>query len=279
MDVHGRPLRDAVIEQEGVGIRGPNGGMGHSFGGARNWIDEMAVTNEKGEFEMAYSKPAAEMILQVSVRGMAPKLFTEPTGADRKTMVVSDGATVRGRLMFNGKPVANAEVGLITHERRSGTMYSEVLIGTKEDGTFTITNVPAGRIWMLYPKMESLAGRGIGSQAVPLETKDDGQEVDVGDIQLTAAHTLKGRVVLSDGAPIPSGMRVTVGADQAWDNQMADIGTDGSFEFHGLPTGVYGVHPSVKGYRAGNDGFGIEALVNRDITNLVIRMEPAPRLQ
>jgi hypothetical protein len=279
VDVHGRPLRDAVIEQEGVGIRGPNGGMGHSFGGAKNWIDEMAVTNEKGEFEMAYSKPAAEMILQVSARGMAPKLFTEPTGADRKTMVVSDGATVRGRLMVNGKPVANAEVGLITHERRSGTMYSEVLIGTKEDGTFTITNVPAGRIWMLYPKMESLAARGIGSQAVPFETKDDGQEVDVGDIRLTAAHMLKGRVVLSDGKPIPPGMRVTVGADQAWDNQMAEIGADGSFEFHGLPAGVYGVHPSVKGYRAGSDGFGIEALVNRDVTDLVIRMEPAPPLR
>jgi hypothetical protein len=228
---------------------------------------------------MAYSKPAAEMILQVSARGMAPKLFTEPTGADRKTMVVSDGATVRGRLMVNGKPVANAEVGLITHERRSGTMYSEVLIGTKEDGTFTITNVPAGRIWMLYPKMESLAARGIGSQAVPFETKDDGQEVDVGDIRLTAAHMLKGRVVLSDGKPIPPGMRVTVGADQAWDNQMAEIGADGSFEFHGLPAGVYGVHPSVKGYRAGSDGFGIEALVNRDVTDLVIRMEPAPPLR
>ena len=277
--VHGQPLRDAVIEQQGVGTRGPNGGLGHSFGGARNWIDEMAVSNEKGEFEMAYSRPAVEMILQVSARGMAPKLFTEPTGPDRKTMMVSDGATVRGRLIFNGKPVANAEVGLITHERRAGTTYPEMLIGTKEDGTFTITNVPAGRIWMLYPKMESLAPWGIGSQAVPFENKDYGQEVDVGDIQLTAAHTHKGRVVLSDGKPIPPGMRVTVGADQAWDNQMAEIGADGSFEFHGLPTGVYGVHPSVKGYRAGSDGFGIEALVNRDVTNLVIRMEPAPPLQ
>lgn len=275
-DVHGRPLRDAVIEQEGVGTRGPNGGMRHSFGGARtSWVDEMAVTNEKGEFEMAYGSPAVEMILQVSARGMAPKLFTEPTGADRKTMVLSDGATVRGRLVINGKPVANAEVGLITHERRSGTMYAEVLIGTKEDGTFAITNVPAGRIWMVYPKMDSLAARGIGGQAVPLETKDDGQEVDAGDIQIAPAHMLKGRVVLSDGKPIPPGMRVSIGADQAWDSQLAEIAADGSFEFHGLPTGVYGVHPSVKGYRAGSDGFGVEALVNRDITGLTIRMDPA----
>jgi hypothetical protein len=90
---------------------------------------------------------------------------------------------------------------------------------------------------------------------------------------------LKGQVVLSDGKPIPPGMHVSVGADQAWDSQMAEIGADGSFEFRGLPTGVYGVHPSVKGYRVGSDGFGIEALVNRDIANLVIRMDPAPPLR
>jgi hypothetical protein len=277
VDMHGRVLRDAVIEQEGVGIRGPRGMM-HSFGGARDWIDEMAATNEKGEFEIAYGKPAAEMILQVSARGMAPKLFTEPTGADRRTIVISDGATVRGRLMFNGKPVENAEVGLITHERRSGAMYPEILIGTKEDGTFTITNVPPGRIWMLYPKMESLAARGIGGQAVPLETKDDGQEVDVGDIPLTAAHMLKGRVVVSDAKPIPPGMRVTIDADQAWDSQMAEIGPDGGFEFRGLPTGIYKVHAAIKGYHPG-DGSSGEALVTRDITDLVIRMEPERQVQ
>ena len=38
-------------------------------------------------------------------------------------------------------------------------------------------------------------------------------------------------MVLSDGKPIPPGMRVTVGTNQAWDNQMAHIGADGGFEF------------------------------------------------
>jgi len=107
----------------------------------------MTVTNDKGEFEIAYSKPAVRMILQVTARGMAPKLFTEPTGADRKTMTVTEGATIRGRLLREGKPISNAEVGLATHSRLSGRVYPEVRIGTQEDGTFAITNVPAGRIW------------------------------------------------------------------------------------------------------------------------------------
>jgi hypothetical protein len=110
VDAHSEPVKDAVVEQQGVTFRGPRG-VSRAFG-SNDWIDLMAVTNEKGEFEIAYSKPAMEMILNVTARGMAPTLFTEPTGADRKMMTVTEGATIRGRLVQpDGKPVANAEVG------------------------------------------------------------------------------------------------------------------------------------------------------------------------
>lgn len=277
LDVHGQPQRDAVVEQQGVTYQGPRG-LSTQFGGTDDWIDQIAVTNQKGEFEIAYSKPAVRMILQVTARGMAPRLFTEPTGADRKTLTVEEGATIRGRLLLNGKPVSNAEVGLFTHARNSGSVFSEVKIGTKEDGTFAITNVPAGRVWLVYPKMESLAARGIGGGLVECETQDNGEEVNVGDIVLTTGHTLKGRVVLSDGKEIPPEMRVTLSTDRAWDNQMAVLGPDGSFEFHGLVNGVYTISPSVKGYRAG-ENFGIEKLVNRDISGMTIRLDPAPARQ
>jgi hypothetical protein len=247
--------------------------MGQSFGPG-GWIDTMAATNEKGEFEIAYGKPVAQMILEVTARGMAPKLFNLPTGSDRQTMTVSDGATIRGRLVQDGKPVANAEVGLATNSQRSGTTFSEVLIGTKEDGTFAITNVPAGRVWKLYPTMESLAARNIGAGPVNCETKDDGQDVDVGDIQLRPAYTLRGKVILSDGGAIPPDMHVTVFSDQARDSQFAAIAADGSFEFRGLPPGVYEISQAVKGYRQ-PEGL-IEVLVQRDVSGLAIRMEPSP---
>src|SRR5258708_31587415 len=165
LDGHGEPVPDAVVEQQRVTFNGERG-LGTRFG-PMDWIDLMAVTNEKGEFEIAYSKPAVRMILQVRPRAMAPKLFTEPTGADRKTMVVTDGATIRGRLIQDGKPVANAEGGLSTHAHGAGTVYPEVRIGTQEDGKFAITNVPAGRIWYVDPKKESLASRGLGADAFP----------------------------------------------------------------------------------------------------------------
>jgi uncharacterized GH25 family protein len=271
VDTHGTPLKDAVVEQSGVKFKDARG-VGTQFG-AFNWIDQAVVTNDKGEFEIAYSKPAVAMILNVEARGMAPKLFMEPTGADRKTMTVSDGALVRGRLMYNGKPVGNAEVGLITQNRRSGQTYPEIRIGTRDDGTFAITNVPAGRLWLLYPKMESLASRGIGADVVPLETKDDGQEVDLGDIQLKPAYTLRGKIVLTDGKPVPPDMHLTLSADRAWDSQIVPIASDGSFEVRALPSGVYGITPGVKGYTPA-DGFEVEALVNKNVSDYVIRMQP-----
>jgi len=275
VDAHGRPVRDAVVEQQGVTYRGEDGRMGTRFGGAQDWIDSLAVTNEKGDFEIAFSKPAERMILNVQPRGMSAKLFTEDTGPDRKIMTVTDGATIRGRLVRDGKPVANAEIGLSTHNRRSGTVLPEMRVGTKEDGTFAITNVPPGRIYYLYGRMDSLAGRGLAAELVECETKDDGQEVDVGDVHVRPGLTLRGKVILSDGKPIPPDMRFNLFCDRASDSQSVVMTPDGSFEFQGLAGGVYEVQPSVRGYRLA-DGFTTEVLVHRDVNNLVLRLVPAP---
>ena len=101
------------------------------------------------------------MLLEVQARGMATKLVALTTGADRKTITVSDGAIVRGRLVNRGKPVAGAELGLIARERGGfggnlkiiGNPYEEIRIGTQQDGTFVITNVPTAVDWYVYGKM------------------------------------------------------------------------------------------------------------------------------
>jgi hypothetical protein len=268
VDKHGDPVPDAVVEQQGVITA--NGGR--RFGPV-DWIDLIAVTNQKGEFELAHSTPAAKIILSVSPRGMSSKLFTEPTGEDRKTLVVTEGATIRGRLVRDGKPVANAEVGLSTHSRWSGTVLPDMLIGTQGDGAFSITNVPPGRIWYLYGKMESLAAQGVAADLIECETKDDGQVVNVGDIQVRPAYTLRGRVVLSDGKAIPPDMRIDLSSDRASDTQTAVLDPEGRFEFKGLASGVYVISPSVRNYRS-PDEFPREALVDHDVDNLVLTLQP-----
>jgi len=279
IDEHGNPVRDVVVEQQGVTFIGPRG-RGRSFGpdDSPDWIQPLAATDERGEFEIVYAKPAFEITLNVSPRAMAPKLVTLPTGPEKRTISVTQGATLRGRLLQpDGTPAANAEIGVFVHSRLSGTVFQEVRIGTKDDGTFAITNIPAGRIWYVYPKMESLAARGLAGDAVPVETKDDGEEVDVGTIKLRTAYTLRGKVVLSDGKPIPPDMHVTLSSDTGFDSQIATVAQDGSFEFRGLSKGVYSIAPGVRGYKPTDDFYG-EVLINRDGKSMVVPVRPsAPR--
>jgi hypothetical protein len=274
VDQHGRPLRAAVVISEGVA----NPVAMYGFGEKIKGLEPIAVTNPKGEFELAYSEKATGMMLRVEARGMATKLIAVPTGAGRETITVSDGALIRGRLVNHGKPVAGAEVGLIAQNRGGfgdklkvlGNPYEEIRIGTQEDGSFVITNVPTPVDWYVYGKMEAITALGATDPVKCTSTRDT-EEVNVGDIQIIPGHRLRGRIALSDGAAMADGMRVTIYADRIWDSQTAVIGHDGQFEFASLPTGKYEIVASVRGYRVQS----IEATIDRDIDDFAIALDPA----
>jgi hypothetical protein len=277
VDPGGRPLRLAVIEPFALEAdwfgRGPASMYG-TIGG----LEPMAISNANGEFELAHKERAIAMLAWVEARGMAPKLVKLSPGADRASITVSDGAVIRGRLMHQGKPVPNAEIGLIPrirwgggmHLQLSGEPYDEIRIGTQADGTFVITNVPVGVDWYVYGKMESIASLGA---TVPMEcrTGKDGEEADLGEIAIQPGHRVRGRVTLSDGAPIASGMRVSITAERGWDTQTVGLASDGRFEFIGVPTGKYQISASVRGYQeAREDGGAVE--VDREIDNFALAL-------
>lgn len=277
-DTAGRPLRGAVVMPKGVSTA--EGSMYGTIDG----LEPIAVTNERGEFELAHSEKATGILVEVQARGMATKLVAVSTGADRKTIAVSDGAMVRGRLVNRGKPVAGAELGMIARERGGfganlkiiGNPYDEIRIGTREDGTFVITNVPSGIDWYVYGKMESIATLG-ATPPSRVATKRDDEEVNIGDIEIRPGFRLGGKVTLSDGAGIADGMRMTLGSRDAWDSQTVTIGRDGRFEFVGIPAGKYDINPSVRGYRSQSDDDLIDTTIDRNREDLAITLAPAGR--
>jgi hypothetical protein len=93
------------------------------------------VANDKGEFDFVDDdKHIVEMTFLISAPGTAPRHFTARTGSERKTIVVTEGAIIKGRLVFDGKPGAPAELALDPHASSPGQGFAEVRIGTDEDG-------------------------------------------------------------------------------------------------------------------------------------------------
>jgi hypothetical protein len=268
VDPKGSPVRGALVEQHGAIFE--NGG---TFGNG-GWIDIIAVTDDSGNFEIAYGKPLVAAVVQISARAMAPKLATLPSGAEPKLVTVTLGATVRGRLLHDGKPVAGAEVGVTPYKSSAEDGLPEVRIGTDDDGRFAITNIPPGRVWSVYTKMESLAARGLAAQPIECATKSDGEDVNLGDIAVAAAYAVRGKVVLSDGKPIPPDMRINLLATRIPDSQSLILAPDGAFEFTGLGRGVYTLVPSVKGYQA-VEPHTLELLIDKDVNNFEASLRPA----
>jgi hypothetical protein len=275
VDKSGNLLRDVVVQPQGVASD-----LGAMIGTVPG-LDLLAVTDDKGEFEVRYERSASKMLLLVEARNMAPKFIVMPTGTERRTVSLYEGAVIRGRLMADGKAVGGAEIGLIPQDRGGfgsglsivGNPFSELKVGTQDDGSFALTNVPAPGEWCAYAKMKSLAGRG-ATDPVMCATSVDGQVVDVGDIEVRPGHRLKGQIVLSDGKPIANGMEIVITSDRGWDSQTATLGPDGHFEFGDLPAGIYSISPAVRGYTLPGAADNVAVSIDHDLDGRRIVLTP-----
>ena len=283
VDDTGSPIANAVVNPVGLII----GGNGNSGYGTIPGLDPIAVTNKNGEFEIAYAKPTPKMLLNIEARAMAPKFIVMETGSERHSVVLSEGASITGRLMANGKPVANAEIGVIPKNRAmygadnlaiTGDPYDETRIGTRPNGTFTITNLPEPVDWYVYPKMASISQQG-AANPVEVQLTRDNQYVKAGDILIQPGHRLTGTVLLSDNKPIPDGMRITISSEKVWDSQTTTLTSDGHFEFANLPVGSYAISPAVKGYHVKgtrNRPFNLPVSIDHDLYGFTITVYPGP---
>jgi hypothetical protein len=252
----GSPVPDAIINPVGLVI-----GEGSTYGTVPG-LQPISVTNKRGEFEVAYSKPTPKMLLEVEARGLAPKFAVMETGPNRRSVTLTDGATIVGRLVQNGKPVPNAQIGLIPKERGGfgdnfnliGNPYEVVRIGTDANGRFTIPNVPAAVDWYLYATMDSISALGATSP-IEVHVGKDGQYLQVPDLVIKPGLHVRGTVLASDNKPIANGMRVTLSSETVWDFQTVPLAA-GHFEFTSLPFGKYTISASVKGYHEKTPQYG-----------------------
>ena len=250
-----------------------------------NIFDPVAVTNLRGEFVLTSISPITYADLKVEGNGVAPR-----TVAGRKpesnphTIKMTAGVTLTGRLVRDGKRVSEAAVGLVQTNRGLGTYLGDQTIGTDEHGGFTFLNVHPDEDYFVYAMMGTIKGGGAVT-AIRVHSGADGATTDVGDLRVVRGHRVKGRVVLSDGKPIPSKTRLMLSREEAWDEQRVELDAEGGFELSGLPTEKYTLNITLPGYHFSSKNHSVDSqntwrlvgTIDQDIDSLKILMEPGER--
>ena len=141
--------------------------------------------------------------------------------------------------------------------------------------------MPANDDCFLYGLVASFKSHGALASR-PVKTGAPDTTLDLGVLAVEPGHRLAGNVELSDGEPLPAGLRLVLGREEAWDAQIAEVGADGSFAFEGLPAELYTLNGRIPGHvlspeNGSYDFLNREGLLGRlegDVRDLVLLFEP-----
>ena len=272
LDPAKKPLANAVILLES---------------GVPAGTDPMAVTDERGEFEIRSPQKFAGVDLRVEARGFARRHFraTHP-GPERQDLMLTPGTALTGRVLRNGKPVKGITVGVVSVDRTDVNFTGDFVTGTGEDGRFVFPNLPPGREYAAYGLMDSLKGIGALPTRI-IRVGGDNSTNNMGDWELAAGFRLEGEVRLSDSNAIPAHTHLTIGRDAAWDDSSTELPADGHFTFTNVPGEALVVNTRVDGYRLSARNGSLDRLnpfrllgcLESDKTNLLILLEPGKNLE
>jgi hypothetical protein len=271
----GKPVPEAIVNSEGIGQ-----GQMTQWGGTDRYVEPLAVTDDEGHFILLCKSNTVDTVyVTVSGRGAAKKWFTLKPSSDYLLRLL-DGVTVTGQIVHDGKPLKGVSVGAASSERRCGIYLDCDGTATDSDGRFHLFNVPPTQEFVVYATMKSLAGNG----AVPdktFTTGESGATHDLGRLEVGPAFKVAGRIMLSDGKPVPANTRMYLGRETTQDSVETTLAADGSFEFTGVPAESVGLAVRIQGYRCSkrNPGLdwlngGIMGRVTGDITDMTILLEP-----
>ncbi len=235
----GEPVVGAVVHPHGAKTPG------------RRWfgrVEEVkpTVTDSDGGFSMILPEDFMGLDVEVTGSGFCGQLVSLLEPGKTAEIEVQNGATVTGRIVRDGKPVAGLSIAVVQTDRGSSSeriFLAAIGAVTNDKGEFEFRHLPPSEQYCIY----SVVGDARRTEspyilsAKLFGVPGHGETRDLGALEAEEPITLRGRVERTDGKPLPDNLKLSLGRDPAWDLVAFPVAADGTFEMTGLPRETYEV--------------------------------------
>jgi hypothetical protein len=279
VDKRGKPIAGATVEPFGIKT------AERRWWGRMTGVDPLAVANLDGEFLIVSKEADVALDLEVSAAGHTTRKFEllSLSAEEPHELELGDGVLLTGTLIADGKPAEGITMGVVQADRSHRSFVGESRIQTNQRGRFEFANVVPEDEVHIYTKMKDSVRLGT-LQVRIIMTGKDGSSREVGELPLEPTHRLAGKIILTDGKPIPVKTRLLAGREYAWDTLRVALGADGAFSLEGIPTEPITFTTRIPGYRLANKRNRLQQIrsgavalfVDRDRLDLEIFYEPEP---
>lgn len=244
IDPRGRPVPGARIE-----VNGYRAGDTSFSSTLTSRAEPLAVTDEVGEFTLHCGTGVDALSVSVEGARLARRRLWLTPG-EAHLIRLHPGSTVTGRLLDAGnKPVPGSFLNMETDDQSAAVSMRGFEVATDVNGRFSFTHMPAETKFQLSTPSKEREAINAGLTARMITTGTNGGTLALGDLIVTAAHALRGRVVLNDGGIVPDRTRISLGVRNARTIRSATLDADGWFEFLAVPAGEVSLRLQIPGYR------------------------------
>ncbi|MBV9493984.1 MAG: carboxypeptidase regulatory-like domain-containing protein [Acidobacteria bacterium] len=206
VDPAGKPVLGAIVDATGV----------HS------------ITNAKGEFALFI--PVAKLDVRITARTFAPRFERQLTPNEKRTIKLSTGATIVGRLMRADQPVSGAKIEFRQTDRNPSHDLGPASIGTNDNGYFFMTYLAPNEEYAVHATLPD----GVVDPKI-VRTEEEGSSSEAGTLNVGTGREIAGRVVLPPTTSLAAGSQITVTGDLTGITRTVTLPPDATFAFASMP--------------------------------------------
>jgi hypothetical protein len=225
----GSPAAGIVVYVVGLNTRAGNAKIGR--------FDPRVTTDAEGRFTIHSDLPLANLTVAVDAPGHVPNVFFRMRpGPDPIDLKLRHGSTITGRVLRKAMPAAGVVVEA-TAAAKFTLGPQDISATTDADGRFVLEHVPPGVPCAVYTAMQPLAATNEAAIVRTLTSPRDEESLELGELNLHPAHTIRGRVASLAG-DLPPNLHVRIDRHRLRDRQDVPVDVDGRFTFSGVPAEI-----------------------------------------